>query len=183
MVYCAACGAWLVLHQEGRYHHPSVTIVVWFTTCFETGKMTIMADHEIYYPGQDRSVSGMDLHPSGAMAGNRCIHHRRRSMGCSSTAHTSVLLTCGNHLFLAFNLKHTFDQDYLKKTFEGRSCSFRYGAPAYHWVRLQACGSAAGPSLRRQVPSSFCPLSLYGLLLISDSPRTASVCWLRMRSI
>ena len=77
----------------------------------------------------------------------------------------------------------------LKKTkiFEGDPAPFVMELPAYHWPPLvrycAVCGSVAGPSSRRPVPSSCFPPSLYGLLLTSDSPRTASVCWLRMRSI
>ena len=77
----------------------------------------------------------------------------------------------------------------LKKTkiFEGDPAPFVMELPAYHWPTvgtvLRSMWERAGPSSRRQVPSSFCLPSLYGLLLISDSPRTASVCWLRMRSI
>ena len=75
-------------------------------------------------------------------------------MGCSFASWENP----SNHLLRYYPEE---DQD-----LRGRSRPFVMELPAYHWPTvgtvLPQHGSVAGPSSRRQVPSSFCPPSLYG---------------------
>ena len=75
-------GARLVLHQEGRYHHPALDHLRMVHHLLRLGRRLVpdalRGSDRLLHPCQDRQRHRLDLQPArlGQLAGNRRIHHR-----------------------------------------------------------------------------------------------------------